>query len=104
MKRYVSIAIVLLFLFLWVAFGFTAPGSAQTQAGSAAQPPAAQTSPAAPNGESAARLNLDCKGCHGAGKTLPYLGGELFHKDAHNAYDHGFHARGVQNGKKAATC
>jgi formate dehydrogenase gamma subunit len=104
MKRHVSIIVVLLFLLLWVAFRFTTSGSAQTQSGSDASPAAIQTSPAAPSKESAAKLVLDCKGCHGAGKILPYLGGELFHKDAHSAYDHGFHAKGVQNGKKAATC
>ena len=47
---------------------------------------------------------LDCQGCHAPGKTLPYLGGAKFHADAHTAYDHGFHARGIQGGLKAATC
>src|SRR5688572_31928140 len=37
---------------------------------------------------------LDCQGCHAPGKTLPYLGGDKFHADAHTAYDLGFHARG----------
>src|SRR5687768_2383631 len=47
---------------------------------------------------------LDCQGCHAPGKTLPYLGGDKFHADAHTAYDRGFHARGIQGGMKAATC
>src|SRR5207253_9919352 len=50
------------------------------------------------------KLSLECSGCHGSGKTLPYLGGALFHTDAHSAYDHSFHAKAVQNGRKAATC
>ena len=32
-------------------------------------------------------VNLNCAGCHGAGKTLPNLGGELFRNDAHKALD-----------------
>lgn len=47
---------------------------------------------------------LHCQGCHAPGKTLPYLGGDKFHADAHIAYDQGFHARGIQGGMKAATC
>jgi formate dehydrogenase gamma subunit len=47
---------------------------------------------------------LQCQGCHGAGKTLPYLGGSLFHNGPHAGYDHSFHAQAVQNGAKAATC
>ena len=47
---------------------------------------------------------LECQGCHAPGKTLPYLGGAKFHTEAHAAYDHGFHARGIQGGLKAATC
>lgn len=47
---------------------------------------------------------LECQGCHAPGKTLPYLGDAKFHTEAHTAYDHGFHARGIQGGMKAATC
>lgn len=47
---------------------------------------------------------LECQGCHGSGKTLPYLGGAKFHTQPHEAYDRGFHARGIQGGMKAATC
>lgn len=47
---------------------------------------------------------LDCQGCHGPGRTLPYLAGAQFHTDAHTAYGDGFHARSIQNGTKAATC
>jgi formate dehydrogenase gamma subunit len=49
-------------------------------------------------------LNLDCAGCHGPGKTLPYLGGELFHKDAHGALATSIHARLKEDGKPIASC
>ncbi|HEX8888405.1 MAG TPA: cytochrome b/b6 domain-containing protein [Pyrinomonadaceae bacterium] len=104
MKRHVSIAVVLLFLLTWIAFRFTVSTSAQVESGSNTSPPTVQSSQPAPKTEGATKLALDCKGCHGAGKTLPFLGGELFHKEAHAAYDQGFHAKGIQNGKKAATC
>ena len=52
----------------------------------------------------AASPNLQCQGCHAPVKTLPYLGGAKFHTQAHDAYDHGFHARAIQGGRKAATC
>jgi formate dehydrogenase gamma subunit len=47
---------------------------------------------------------LQCQGCHGPGKQLPYLAGSLFHSDPHNGYDHSFHAQAKQNGVKAAAC
>src|SRR3954464_15240294 len=47
---------------------------------------------------------LQCQGCHGPGKQLPYLAGSLFHNEPHNGYDHSFHAQAKQNGVKAAAC
>ena len=47
---------------------------------------------------------LECQGCHGPGKTLPYLAGSLFHTAPHSAYDHSFHAQAIHNGVKAAAC
>ena len=47
---------------------------------------------------------LQCQGCHAAGKQLPYLAGSLFHNEPHNGYDHSFHAQAKQNGAKAAAC
>jgi formate dehydrogenase gamma subunit len=47
---------------------------------------------------------LQCQGCHGAGKQLPYLGGSLFHTTQHSGYSHSFHAQALQNGAKAASC
>ena len=64
----------------------------------------AQQSVASPSPSPTSTPNLECQGCHAPGKTLPYLGGAQFHADAQTAYDHGFHARGIQGGMKAATC
>jgi len=47
---------------------------------------------------------LQCQGCHGPGKQLPYLAGSLFHTAPHAGYDHSFHAQAVRNGAKAAAC
>jgi len=48
--------------------------------------------------------NLQCQGCHGPGKQLPYLAGSLFHTAPHAGYDHSFHAQAVRNGARAAAC
>ena len=48
--------------------------------------------------------NLQCQGCHGPGKQLPYLAGSLFHTAQHQGYDHSFHEQAKQNGAKAAAC
>jgi formate dehydrogenase gamma subunit len=76
---------------------------------------AAQPPPVRPNdagsmaGQSAAagetpKPELDCQGCHGPGKQLPYLAGALFHANAHGAYAESFHAKGVRDGRSAAGC
>jgi formate dehydrogenase gamma subunit len=52
----------------------------------------------------AASPSLQCQGCHGSGKTLPYLAGSLFHAVPHTGYDRSFHAQAIHNGLKAATC
>ena len=48
--------------------------------------------------------NLQCQGCHGPGKQLPYLAGSLFHTAPHTEYERGFHAKAQQAGAKAANC
>ena len=48
--------------------------------------------------------SLTCEGCHGSGKTLPYLGGAQFHAGAHSDYDRGFHAESIRKGSKGASC
>jgi formate dehydrogenase gamma subunit len=47
---------------------------------------------------------LQCQGCHAPGKQLPYLAGSLFHAKPHTAYDGSYHAKGIKNGTKAASC
>ena len=48
--------------------------------------------------------NLQCQGCHGPGKQLPYMAGSLFHNGPHTEYARGFHAKALQAGTKAASC
>lgn len=105
MKRYVSIltiliSTILIFLALLVFFQFAGTVRAQSQerlpSSTRAQSPAVQAS--------AFKPTLVCTECHGQGKTLPYLGGAVFHSDAHQAYGHGYHAKAIQNGSKAASC
>ena len=50
------------------------------------------------------RVVLECSGCHGAGKTLPNLGGEQFHKDAHQAVGASIHSKPKADGKPSAAC
>lgn len=120
MKRYLALIIVALSLFLWATLqivnsrggnvlaaqnnqNVVPPGTTTT---TATQPAASQSaSPAtAAQSQPPVKYSLECSGCHGAGKTLPYLGGALFHTDAHNAYNNGFHAKALQSGRKAASC
>ena len=107
MKRFVSIGTVLLFI-LFAAYEFTGRARAQDQSGIVRQAVSLDTSQASGAGSAekkkAANPALDCSACHGAGTTLPYLGGALFHASAHEAYDRGFHGRAIQNGRKAANC
>ena len=103
MKRYVSLSAVLLFLVV-VASRFTDSRDTRAESlGSAGF--TAQVLALVPSSkEEGPKQGLDCSGCHGAGKTLPYLGAEAFHAEAHNAYDHGFHAHAIQQGRRAASC
>lgn len=59
---------------------------------------------ASPGTPTAASPQLQCQGCHSAGKQLPYLAGSLFHNKPHADYDKGFHAKSLQTGGKAASC
>jgi formate dehydrogenase gamma subunit len=56
------------------------------------------------NPSAAPSQSLQCQGCHGPGKTLPYLAGSLFHIVPHTGYNHSFHAQAIHNGAKGATC
>src|ERR1051325_10156408 len=89
MKRKVSIFAILLFLLFAI-------GAVKTRVQAQTVPPAVP--------EPVKEIKLDCQACHGANKMLPYMGGSFFHKDAHEAYSHGFHAQALKNGGKAASC
>jgi formate dehydrogenase gamma subunit len=107
MRRYVLFACLSLTLLCSVVFFCIGGNSSHAQTpieqgevsekqSSEAAQPEAQTKIPPPN--------LQCQGCHAAGKTLPYLGGALFHTEPHAGYSRGFHARAIQNNGKAATC
>lgn len=110
MRRHLAIAFVVAAVSSSAALGILAlrPVAAQTQQNSSATPvtpnegaiirrPEAEPSPIP-------SPSLQCQGCHGPGKALPYLAGSLFHAAPHSGYDRSFHAKAVQNGVKAATC
>jgi formate dehydrogenase gamma subunit len=107
MKRYVRIAVVLLFA-VGLSYGFAADSvdsysSASDNLEEPTFPVRSEPDQLVTPGKATGR-SLDCTGCHGPGKTLPYLGGDHFHTDARHAYDHGFHARAVKDGSHAASC
>ena len=97
MKRYFSVCTVLLFLSI-VVCDIVAKRGARADS----RPAAELLEPA--QKEEGIKRSLDCAGCHGPGKTIPYLGADAFHNDAHKAYELGFHAQGIRQGKKAASC
>ncbi len=101
MKKYVfstAFAILLTVCLLYQSPGQTSAPSPGGLAGSTLQQSDDRKQP------DPSRAKLECQGCHAGGRVLPYLGGALFHADVHNSYDRGFHARALQNGRKAATC
>lgn len=104
MTRWLLLAAVLVVL-LGSSFQFGRFTEAQTQESAKPQPTASTTSPTeSAETETGATPALQCQGCHGTGKTLPYLGGGLFHAEPHAAYDLGFHAVAIRNGGKGASC
>jgi formate dehydrogenase gamma subunit len=103
MKRCVLLTVGLVLVLVCGLTKLAGSGEAQAQGSPAPNTPAAR--PAQVNGAaSEARPTLQCQGCHAAGKTLPYLGGAVFHTEAHTQYDHSFHALALRNGKKGAAC
>ncbi|MBK8147126.1 MAG: cytochrome b/b6 domain-containing protein [Acidobacteria bacterium] len=100
LKRYASIAIVLLFLLFFSASYFYRPTLIEAQAQSAVS----NSNTADVKAPNDPKLVMQCESCHGTGKTLPFLAGEKFHKEPHKEYDLGFHAKPANNGKKAASC
>ncbi|MEP6947382.1 MAG: hypothetical protein ABJA02_15800 [Acidobacteriota bacterium] len=89
MRRYLKFTVIISFILAAAAFYFykTAQSTAQNRAGDPYLSANQQKDQFPTN------VNLNCQGCHGAGKTLPNLGGEKFHKDAHEAFDQSIHGR-----------
>ncbi len=100
MKFYIRAGIVIGFLILGAVFYCV------RQVGSQSQPKAEDPYLSAnqQSSEFPTNVGLDCAGCHGAGKTLPSLGGEKFHKDAHGATAEGIHGKAAAAGRRSATC
>ncbi len=100
MKRYALFIIVALLLLLSAAYWLNHLTRAQAQANEKSAPPARPPSTTQEPGDTApdARIRtvsdratapqetprpaLQCQGCHGAGKTLPYLGGAVHFYEA----------------------
>ena len=105
MRRHAALIFLLFGLsILFVVFSAAAqsnptssPTTVQPNQGAVIGGPNAQASPIP-------SPTLQCQGCHGAGKQLPYLAGSLFHTTQHGGYSHSFHAQALQNGAKAASC
>lgn len=89
MRTYLKSVVVVFFVLALTAFYFyrTAGSLAQNKPG---EP---YLSANQQKDEFPSNVNLNCQGCHGAGKTLPNLAGQQFHKDAHGAYDQSIHGR-----------
>jgi cytochrome b subunit of formate dehydrogenase len=105
MRTYLKFVVVLTFAGLILAGGLF------IRSQSFAQPPekqAPQPTPYLSANQQAQEfptlVNLQCQGCHGKGKTLPNLGGEQFHKDAHGALDKSIHAQIGTDGRPRASC
>jgi cytochrome b subunit of formate dehydrogenase/nitrate/TMAO reductase-like tetraheme cytochrome c subunit len=107
MKRNVSILAVVLFGLVVAAAEVLAPAALGRQAA-----PPVTPSPTGRVADQVAALELgtdaeatlECQGCHVPGKPVPYLGGALFHRNAHEAFDASLHAEAIRTGKKGATC
>ena len=99
MQRHIKTATIICFLLAGSAFYFYRSIESNAQNTPAQIPSANQQANQFPT-----NVNLDCAGCHGPGKAIPNLGGELFHKDTHSALDTSIHAKLAPNGKPIASC
>ena len=100
MARGSLLTAVLLVLLLCSLLQFADRSAAQSRPSTNPQP----TPYATPQTQPATKPELQCSGCHGAGKTLPYLGGAQFHAAPHTEYERSFHALSKKNGAKSAKC
>ena len=99
MQRHIKTATIICFLLAGTAFYLYRSIESTAQNTPAGGPSANQQANHFPT-----NVNLDCAGCHGPGKAIPNLGGELFHKDTHSALDTSIHAKLPPNGKPIASC
>ncbi len=91
MKSFIKGAVIISFLLVGIVFYFTRSDGSQAQITSPQGDP--YLSANQQKDEFPTNVGLDCAGCHGAGKTLPAIGMEKFHKDAHGALDQSAHAK-----------
>lgn len=103
MKRFLKVAAVLFFLLLWAIVYLPRTGNTQSES-EPNQPVLPNLQVINPEKKFPTNVNLECSGCHGAGKTVPYLAGGQFHKDAHQEVGATVHARIGENSKPFATC
>ena len=91
-----------------ISLAILTAASAQTNQSQNASTPVKPNSGSIIGGPAAAQSatppNLQCQGCHGPGKQMPYLAGSKFHNAPHTEYERGFHAKALQAGNKAASC
>ncbi|HEY6120803.1 MAG TPA: cytochrome b/b6 domain-containing protein [Pyrinomonadaceae bacterium] len=107
MRRYLLLALVAVPLLFWSLRFLSLSTVARAQTGtssSSSEPEQQHRDNTAAKELPLPSPRLQCQGCHGPGKALPYLAGAKFHNEAHSAYEDGFHAKAIQNGAKAATC
>jgi formate dehydrogenase gamma subunit len=100
MKSYIKAIVTITFLFVAVAFAIFR--SVESNAQNQPDPPKRSI-----NQERAVfptNVNLECSGCHGPGKSLPFLAGQQFHTDAHSSVNTSIHAKIAANGKPIASC
>src|SRR5688572_19109802 len=104
MCRSLQLAAFLLVLLLGSLFQFVDISDAQSEGAATPRPtPSATALPVDEPNQPTSEPNLQCSGCHGPGKTLPYIGNALFHTAPHSEYDRSFHALS-KNGTKSAKC
>jgi len=100
MRSYIKAASIVFFLLIWAVSYFYRSGETKAQN----LPEQPYLSANKQQSQFPTNVNLECSGCHGAGKTLPFLAGELFHKDTHGKFDVSIHNRTGANGKSVASC
>lgn len=99
MKSFVKATVIISLPLLWASFYFYRSINTEAQ-----NKPDPYLSANQQQSQFPTNINLECSGCHGPGKTIPFLAGEQFHKDAHGAMASSIHARIESNGQPAASC